>query len=540
MSRTLILAAVLLGAVNRIAALLLVFCAISLLSPQPAGAVTIAWSPVGNPGNANDTTVMTDGTSGYGSVAYNYNIGTKDVTASQYVEFLNAKDPTGANTLGLYDSRMSNSFGGINFNNLNPAGSMYSVISGRGNHPANSVSWYDAIRFANWMNNGQGNSSTETGAYTLGTLDAGGIPVTPPLTHNAGSQIWLPTENEWYKAAYYDPRTPAQGGPPLDSHYWIYGTSSNQVPSLSAPTALPNHVNASSVVGTLTDVGAYSGTTSPYGAFDMAGNVFQWNEALLRPSDSYRTLRGGSFGTSASDMVSAARTTVGPTGVDIAGFRLASVQETSSGWNNPSGGQFHIGANWVFGTTPTPLQPAVFDLSATYTVTFASSQANDRLVVRQGNVTFDLGGFAYNLASTGQDSVGVAKETGNVASLTLTNGTLAAINSTIGSTSGANGQVAVGAGATWTNSGNVQVGGGTGLLTVNPGGVFNVGGTLSAVMGGTVTLAGGTLHAPTFNVSGGTFNRNSGTLELAGGLLSVTGGANSPAHSTWRMVTRSA
>ena len=33
------------------------------------------------------------------------------------------------------------------------------------------------------------------------------------------------------------------------------------------------------VVGNLTDVGAYTGTTSPYGEFDMGGNVYQWNEA---------------------------------------------------------------------------------------------------------------------------------------------------------------------------------------------------------------------------------------------------------------------
>ena len=33
--------------------------------------------------------------------------------------------------------------------------------------PVNYVDFYDALRFANWMNNGQGNGDTETGAYTL-------------------------------------------------------------------------------------------------------------------------------------------------------------------------------------------------------------------------------------------------------------------------------------------------------------------------------------------------------------------------------------
>lgn len=88
----------------------LLFCTISLaalVSSAVAGGVTIAWSPVGNPGNAPDST-------GYGAVGYSYNIGTYDVTNSQYVVFLNSNDPTGADPLALYNSHMSNpQYGGI-------------------------------------------------------------------------------------------------------------------------------------------------------------------------------------------------------------------------------------------------------------------------------------------------------------------------------------------------------------------------------------------------------------------------------------------
>ena len=60
-------------------------------------------------------------------------------------------------------------YGGINFTSWRGTrnGSKYSIISGLGNRPVNWVSWYDAIRFANWLNNGQGNGDTESGSYTL-------------------------------------------------------------------------------------------------------------------------------------------------------------------------------------------------------------------------------------------------------------------------------------------------------------------------------------------------------------------------------------
>ena len=309
----------------RFANSLLVWGVLLAVFAADAQAVVIQWSAVGNPGNANDPADGDSGTAGvqnFGAVPYAYNIGTYDVTASQYVEFLNAKDPTSANTLLLYEAtRMSDPiYGGVSFSAGNLPGSKYGVISGRGNHPANFTNWYDAIRFANWVNNGQGSGDTETGAYTLGTILFPG-----PLTHNAGSQVWLPTENEWYKAAYYDPRTTAQGGPPSDSHYWLYGTSSNSTPIQSLPTALANHANYNNAlfnVFNVTDVGAYTGTTSAYGAFDMAGNVTQWNEDLIKGA--FRDLRGGSFFDSLLQSSDQSAFLGGVENFNV-GFRLASV-----------------------------------------------------------------------------------------------------------------------------------------------------------------------------------------------------------------------
>jgi sulfatase modifying factor 1 len=209
--------------------------------------------------------------------------------------------------------------GGINYNAGNADGSKYSVKLGDGNHPVNVVTWYDAVRFANWMNNGQGNGDTETGAYTL----LGGTP-TPSnaffINRNAGATVFLPSENEWYKAAYNIPGT---------NSYFRYPTSSNATPTATAPTATPNSVNSRNVLGHLTDVGAYTGTTSPYGAFDMGGNVWQWNEASI-PFN--RGERGGAFNISSDFMLSSARQSFNPAfGTDNVGFRLAStIPEPSS------------------------------------------------------------------------------------------------------------------------------------------------------------------------------------------------------------------
>ncbi len=151
-------------------------------------------------------------------------------------------------------------------------------------------------------------------------MGGGGIPVTPPLTHNAGSQVRLPTENEWYKAAYYNPG---------NSTYNLYPTGSSLVPTASGPTGLGNHANYNNAVANLTDVGAYTGTTSPYGAFDMGGNVYQWNEAVF---GSYRGLRGGAFNNFFASALQSSNRGSLPAALENVnvGFRVASVPEPST------------------------------------------------------------------------------------------------------------------------------------------------------------------------------------------------------------------
>jgi formylglycine-generating enzyme required for sulfatase activity len=273
---------------------LLTLAATAALITSTSASVTIDWVTVGNAGNAADTT-------GYGAVAYAYQIGQYEVTNAQYGAFLNAAAKT--DSYGLYNSSMS-SYG---ITQSGSAGNYtYSVTAALANRPVVYVSWFDAARMANWMVNGQGNGSTETGAYTLNGATSGII------LANAGAQVYIPTEDEWYKAAYYNA---------ANQTYSLYPNGQNSI-----TTADANYNSAAS-----TDVGSFSGDPSSYGTFDQGGNVWEWNDVV---SGSSRFIRGGGWPNSVGndgDLASSSRYSYGPSGewLDL-GFRLASVPEPSS------------------------------------------------------------------------------------------------------------------------------------------------------------------------------------------------------------------
>jgi formylglycine-generating enzyme required for sulfatase activity len=178
------------------------------------------------------------------------------------------------------------------------------------------------------MNNGAVNgASTETGAYTLNGATTG-----TGFTKNAGATWWIPSENEWYKAAYY------KGGG-TNAGYWDYPTQSDSAPgnNIGGAANQANYNNGvfavtqsgsySSSQNYLTDVGAFSNSGSAYGTFDQAGNVFEWNDAVIGSS---RGLRGGSWNGNGNYLQSSGRDSLDPTNeYSPVGFRVASVPEPS-------------------------------------------------------------------------------------------------------------------------------------------------------------------------------------------------------------------
>jgi len=312
---------------------------------------------IGNPGNAgrpvtpemtNDTRWFKFGV--FGSVAESYRIGTTEVTNDQYVTFLNAIASTDPHSL-FNTSMESDPRGGIQRTGTNGNYS-YSSKTLFGNKPVNYVSFWDTLRFSNWLHNdmpsgAQDDSSTEDGAYVLGGVTNPPSPVRDvAATRKPGAKWFLPSDDEWFKAAYHK-------NDGITGNYYEYPTAANDVPTIATANANGDVSNPGSNVvnyrlgagwngltGNLTTVGSTE-SPSAYGTFDQAGNLDEWNETVITCLSN--ASGGCNAGPGTEDDFSQVAIIRGGTWRDANDFHIVGIMNSSRDVGGPNGSRNIIG-----------------------------------------------------------------------------------------------------------------------------------------------------------------------------------------------------
>jgi hypothetical protein len=259
---------------------------------------SVEFVPIGNPGNAADTTGAPNPA---GAVGYNYQMGKFEVSEDMITKF-------------------------------NASQSLQITIDTRGiNKPATSVSWNEAARFTNWLNTSSGGFAaykfTTSGVNDnialwtpADTLDYDALNPFRSLRTN----YVLPSVNEWYKSAYYDPSS---------ATYFDFPTGSNTAPTaVSGGTAANTAVYGQSFAQGPADVNN-AGGLSPYGIMGLGGNVLEWEETefdlVNNSTSSSRDRRGGLWNSDSSILSSSFRNGFDPAlESSSVGFRVASLSST--------------------------------------------------------------------------------------------------------------------------------------------------------------------------------------------------------------------
>jgi sulfatase modifying factor 1 len=245
--------------------------------------VDIDFVDIGNASNAADTT-------GYGAVSYDYKIGTFEVTAQQWA------------AVSSFDANVED--------NANDPWS--------GLQPTGNVSWNEAAKFANWLTSGD----ALLGAYQFSDANTlTGVDRDTALT-TYGTIYVLPTEDEWYKAAYFKSdgsgyTTYATGNATPDGIDFAGDTSYDSV--YRDDTGFNN--NAPLAVG--------GGTIENNGTYDMGGNLYEYTESafdgVLNDPTEQHAIRGGFYNFPSATLASSDRGIETPGGTTSQGFRIASL-----------------------------------------------------------------------------------------------------------------------------------------------------------------------------------------------------------------------
>jgi formylglycine-generating enzyme required for sulfatase activity len=247
-------------------------------------------------------------------------------------------------TYGLYHTWMDYDADpgreGCNIERSGVSGSYtYSVAADWADRPVNYVSWADAVRFANWLHNGQ-----PTGAQDLNTTEDGSYFINGASEFDDGQlevvvrepdATWVvPTDDEWYKAAYHK-------NDGVTGNYWNWPTGTDSFAPFSNDLVDPDpghhatyRIGAGDyTVGSpywRTEAGEHENSASPYGTFDQGGNVMEFTETIGMIAET-RRMRGGSWNMAGTNLFVSEIDDVMHSSDQFndLGFRLANLAEPS-------------------------------------------------------------------------------------------------------------------------------------------------------------------------------------------------------------------
>lgn len=169
-----------------------------------------------------------------------------------------------------------------------------------GNHPVESVTWFGAAAYANWLSRLHGFEPCYDKRFNL----------IQPVPNG----YRLPTEAEWERAASWEQDTPSQK--------WKFGIQANEMDATRGNFHFNNPLKSVGMNShpLTSPVGYFDGlspntkdSSSPVGCYDMSGNVIEWcedsfsnytsvdkNDPIVTKKSEFKIVRGGGWNSSAA------------------------------------------------------------------------------------------------------------------------------------------------------------------------------------------------------------------------------------------------
>ncbi|HPO93410.1 MAG TPA: SUMF1/EgtB/PvdO family nonheme iron enzyme [Phycisphaerales bacterium] len=288
----------------------------------------------GNP--AYQSGIPNEPVNGRGSVNYQYKIGRMEVTTAQWVEFFNAAfDRPQADWIPFVIP--PDFWGAVSTAPNTPGGLRWSVPAGNELRPVGDISWRMAAIYCNWLCNDKSldRSAFLNGAYDVSTFGFSGNRFTDQAAHTPGAKYWIPTWDEWLKAAHFDPNKANPDG--STGGWWLYSNTSDTAPVYGPPGVGQANAGFNTPNPFTIPLGAYPSVQSPWGLLDVAGGTNEWTESIvdLSAGGRYRMFDGSRWGedplqSQAADVLRSPGSDFPHVAAFNTGFRIASADPAPS------------------------------------------------------------------------------------------------------------------------------------------------------------------------------------------------------------------